>query len=69
MNNSYLRLVGFLPIVVLALSACEKSLNAPEVGWAFQVTAGACGHLLFAEKLGPDSASAVEAVAERKTEV
>jgi len=68
MNTPRLLPTVLLSIIVVVLCACEQNLNSPEAEWAYQVTSGACGHLMFAEKLGPDSASAWETVKARKIE-
>mgnify|MGYP006283915879 CR=1 FL=1 len=68
MNNPRLLPTIVFRIIVVLLCACDHDPNSPEAEWAYQVTSGACGHLVYAEKLGPDSASALGVVEARKIE-
>lgn len=47
------------------LAACSDT-KGPEAVPSYTITAGACGKVIFAENLGADSASAVQAVEARK---
>ena len=67
-RRGFLRGIGLMWSLALLVAACDGSpvgLVKPE---NYQITEGACGEVIFVNKLGPDLASAIGILEERKIE-
>jgi len=67
-RGSVLGRIVVLCTVTVLLAACGEDRAGPETGPTYRVTAGPCGHLVFVENVGADSAAAVDAMWARTAE-
>jgi|AntRauTorcE11897_2_1112592.scaffolds.fasta_scaffold00136_11 hypothetical protein len=63
-------LIGFLILtgVIFGCSNIEGEKSVIEQSISYQITEGACGKVIFEERIGIDSVSAIEIIRERKVD-
>lgn len=62
------RHVAMLCASLVILASCNENGVGPEKPLAYSITKGACGEVVFAERIGVDSISAIMVIETRKSE-